>query len=435
MSNSSENDVDQQEEDDLSLQYNYKEDTNVLAFLKRPGFRDQLKVVLCALVITGLMSMFIVQKILRDQTESYLRDIIEANNSRPPNADNITAFYTDTLKSVCAATKWQKNVYLNCTNVKQMMGWPRYTVNPQGAMNLRNSMLTCLRWAIDAGVGLVMPRIAVRATDDIIWFDHWDNYNFLFDENSLRTVIADECPQLKLYDPYLDVSIKVNSTAGGFTHYSPGKFREHIDSVVKNAPNYTNETSIVIWENEPLFGWNSFLEGKNIHQTLFKAVNFRKDILDLSEKIIDLLPPKFIGFHLRNERDTGAYNYSTQVTPLVKMMKENFTDIKTIYVAIGTIEIEEQFRSDMKDLGLEVISKRSLIDKYNKDDLLKELDNLQFDQSGVIDYHVLIKSHYFFGVGISSFSFGVAFERGKGNFEDCYCRLHGGVLGEFKCCF
>jgi hypothetical protein len=425
------------EEDDLSISYDIRvKQTGFFSACLKSRKRREISLVMAGVLIFLLIGTLVTQKILSDKTISELREVIRTNNGiKKPPALNISLFYLDSLESLCDSTRWQPNVYLNCTNVKQMMGWPQFTVNPQGAMNLRNSMLTCVRWAIDGGMGLIMPRIAVRNPEDIIWFDHWEDYSYLFDENGLRATLGEECPQLKIYDTYHKVSKQVNSTAGGFTHYAPGSFRKHVDELIASVPNYSKDDSIVIWENEPLFGFYFDKESKNVHKSLSKAVNFRPDLLAIASVVISLLPKNFVGMHLRCERDTGAYNYSTQVTPMLEMMKQNFTHIDTIYVAVGTPEIEEQFRADMNAHNLKVISKSSLLSSDKQTGLQEKMSNLGFDQQGVIDYQVLIQSDYFFGVGISSFAFGVAFERGRGNYENCNCRLHGGILGEFKCCF
>ena len=344
------------------------------------------------------------------------------------------ATYPDTLESLCSTTEWRSDLFLNCTNVKQLPGWPNISVNPQGAMNIRNSMLSCVRWAIDGGMGLILPRIAARYDKDIINFDHWEDYDFLFDMDMLRATLMQECPQLRLYDTYYQVEEQHNSTGLGFTHYEVGTFKRHIDDIVRDR-NHTSNKTLVVWENEPLFGWNFFKENKRIHRSLYRAVNFRKDLLVIASEVVSLLPPRFVAIHLRNELDTIAYNYTSQVTPLLDMMKNNFTDIDTIYVAVGTPKIEEKFRADMKTHGYNVISKLSLLNSQKKTDLLDRVNKLPFDQRGVIDFQVLLRAEYFFGVGISSFAYGVAYERGNGDLEDCNCHLHGIILGEFKCCY
>lgn len=345
------------------------------------------------------------------------------------------ATFPDSLESLCQTTEWRKDLFLNCTNIKQLPGWPNISVNPQGAMNIRNSMLTCVRWAIDGGMGLIIPRIAGRLDTDIINFEHWENYDWLFDMDRLRATLAAECPQLKLYDTYYKVDEQWNSTGLGFTHYDHGTFKRHIDDIMLEMNRTSHNKTLVVWENEPLFGWNFYRENKRIHQSLYRAVNFRPELLTIASQVVSLLPPKFVAIHLRNELDTIAYNYTTQVAPLLDMMKNNFTDIDTIYIAVGTPKIEQKFRDDMKVYGYKVISKRSLLDTEKTVDILAKVNKLPFDQRGVIDFQILLQAEYFFGVGISSFAYGVAFERGNGDLEDCKCHLHGIVLGEFKCCY
>jgi hypothetical protein len=78
-----------------------------------------------------------------------------------------------------------------------------------GVGNMRNFMLTCVRYAIEAGAsGLVMPRIRKRNDDDIkAIFDGKDfrPFGYLFDEENFRTAMGDNCPQMTIYDDWTKV--------------------------------------------------------------------------------------------------------------------------------------------------------------------------------------------------------------------------------------
>lgn len=342
----------------------------------------------------------------------------------------------NSLESLCSITEWRRDLFLNCTNVEQLPEKQKYTVGPQGTTNLRSAMLTCIRWAIDGGMGLILPKLAARKDNDIIYFNHWENYDYLFDLDMLRNTLQRECPQLKLYDTFHPVDQKVFSGANHQVHYDYGTYRQKVDDLARKA-NHTSDKTLVIWEDVPLLGWNFYREDNKIHESLYNAVNFRAELLSIASKVISLLPTKFVGIHLRNEDDMDAYTYNKQVIPLLEMMTNNFSYINTIYVAVGTPAIEEKFRNDMKAHDFDVISKRSLLNTTENANLYERMNSFSFDQRAVIDFQILKHAEYFFGIGLSSFAYGVAFERGNGDrdLNNCRCRIHGMIFSEFKCCY
>jgi len=423
---------------DLSVNYNQNTRPNSFfsGFLKSENLQKQLLIALVMIVV--FIICLIVQKILYYITIKELNDVIDWQEARynDPQEPIYSMYLVDDLKSLCSATVWQPNLYLNCTNVNKLGGWEKFSVNPQGATNVRNSMLSCVRWAIDGGMNLIMPQIAVRSEVDIGLFNHWENYDFLFDEPGLKAVMAAECPQLKIYDTCHHVENKVISENRAFTKYTFGTFRKHIDDLLASTGNYTKNTPTVVWENEPFLGWFFYKDSKKVHDTLTKAVRFRSNLVLIASMVISLLPSNFIGMHLRLEKDFGAYNYSTQVEPMLEYLQTNLSHIDTIYVAVGDPEVEEFFRADMKSRNKNVISKNSLLSSIKTTHfLMDEINSLTFDQKGAIDYHVLKEADFFFGIGISSFAFGLAFDRGDGNIANGRARLQGGIIGDFFQCF
>lgn len=73
-----------------------------------------------------------------------------------------------------------------------------------GVGNLRNFVLTCVRYAIEAGAtGLVMPAIRKRKDDDIKVIFHRPDlrpFGYLFDEENFRRAMGENCPRMTLYD-------------------------------------------------------------------------------------------------------------------------------------------------------------------------------------------------------------------------------------------
>lgn len=102
------------------------------------------------------------------------------------------------LKRACnEVEEWLEGVVFMCDN------------NFGGVGNVRNFILTCVRYAIDAGAtGIVMPSIRKRKDDNIkIIFDPSDfrPFNYLFDEQNFRQAMAENCPQMTIFDTWSDV--------------------------------------------------------------------------------------------------------------------------------------------------------------------------------------------------------------------------------------
>jgi hypothetical protein len=345
--------------------------------------------------------------------------------------------YEDSLKSLCDATIWQPGLYLNCTNVLNLPGKPEGTGNPQGTFNVKNAMQTCVRWAIDAGMGFIIPRIAIRSKTNLEYFDEWADFSFLFDEDNLRQTMSKECPQLEMYDHNHKIDKKIVAERRSFTYYANGWYRYHVNTLLNKSGHDLGKNSVVIWENEPLFSWEFYKDGDNVHQALYNAIKFNPSILAVGKTVTSLLPSSYIGIHIRAEKDAegflGILNYNTQVQGFLRVYKKQYSNIKTIYVATGDQSIDERFRDEMSDLDAKIVTKWDLASSNNQ--LRNQLDQLRFDQLGIVDYEVLRSSTAFFGMSLSSYTFGIGYERGNGNLTKCNCHITGEIPSIFNCCF
>ncbi|KAK8082158.1 hypothetical protein PG996_000939 [Apiospora saccharicola] len=79
--------------------------------------------------------------------------------------------------------------------------------NSGGPGNIRNYILTCIRYAIEAGAsGLVMPRIATRSPTNLAGLRAGSQpLGYMFDEAHFRTALGAACPQIELYETLEDV--------------------------------------------------------------------------------------------------------------------------------------------------------------------------------------------------------------------------------------
>lgn len=348
---------------------------------------------------------------------------------------------TTTLKSLCKTTVWRPNLYLDCST--RPIGFsPSLRFDAQGTINVRNSLITCLRFAIDGGMGFILPNIAIRSDKDPRIFDSMGNITLLFDDVSLVQNLNDECPELKIhYNRSEVVASIITSRAERYKRYSGiGSYRKYID---ESTSIEIQQESIVFSENAPLFGWDFRKDSTAVHDSLMNIVQFNTSLQAIGNSLASKIDVDFLGFHLRAEIDWPLDAYDSHISTFLNVFntRRQFEDIQTIYVAIGSIEIENKFREQMKALNIEVISKTSLMNSYQH--ILAQTTALSFDQLAVIDYQVLKQSKYFVGNGASSFSYGIAYERGNGELTKCDCHLINSdsawvppnTVGPFVCCY
>ncbi|RYE12936.1 MAG: hypothetical protein EOP34_09840 [Rickettsiales bacterium] len=190
---------------------------------------------------------------------------------------------------------------------------------------------------------------------------------------------------------------------------------------------------VVIEEGNPLFGWEFEKDSWETHTSIIEAVQFQSWIQDLSTQLKNQLPQYFAGIHLRVEDDAPWFKYDEQVATFIGQLDYRFPDIKTVYVAVGDKKWENKFRDEMNNHNITVISKWSLAQSNST--LYKKLSELRFDVLAAVDYEIIIESKFFFGLGLSSFTYAVAFQRGNGNISLCNCALMGPVDDHFTCCY
>jgi GDP-fucose protein O-fucosyltransferase len=317
-----------------------------------------------------------------------------------------------TLEEVCQETVWQKDLYLNCTNLAG------------GTINVRNSVMTCIRWAVDGGMTLVLPKIATRSKKHAgSWFDTWEKLDYLFDSNNMKQILSKKCPGLILQDyDSTDQNIpnKVTAPTEEWTAYEKSTYRSRVSEVLKAEEKKRGKIwgPVVIGEDSSLWGWYFYKE-PIVRDELYEVLQFNPNILSHANVLIDLLPSKFIAIHLRVEEDAGWHTFDDVVKWFKDTLISNNNNIHDIYIAVGRRSIEEKFRKAMENYN--VISKWTLASGHEK--LIQSMEALKFDQMAIIDFEILKHSSYFYGLAQSSFSFAVAFERSKHHLQSCNCNL------------
>lgn len=97
------------------------------------------------------------------------------------------------LRKHCDTIEWRQGIYFDCST------------NSGGIGNMRSFILTCIRYAIDGGVGLVMPTIRKRDDNNLAnLFTNIDMpLGYMFDEKFFLNSMAEYCPQLVIVPEFV----------------------------------------------------------------------------------------------------------------------------------------------------------------------------------------------------------------------------------------
>lgn len=346
------------------------------------------------------------------------------------------------LARVCKETTWTPGVVFICDD------------NSGGIGNIRNYILTCVRYGIEAGAtGLVLPRIRARSANDLsnLFAEH-QPFDFYFDKDHFIYGLQTACPQMTVYDsadaiPNVKKPLKPEviqpitfTKRGGCDQRELNKhsdrfgikFREHVKKTSEDQkiPQPSLEHPRVFataWG--VMFDLMVYRDGPEFVSTFGGLLRFRKDILELGLKTVKYMrqyastqgttaPGKpigstnFTGMHLRTEADAMKNwpSFEQQSKTYLDKMRALQPASSAAYVATGN-ETEAGKLTDIarSKYLIGVMTKRKLLEAYPVD--LQALDKLSWDQQALIDFIVLLEAEYFFGMSPSSFSMNVALKR------------------------
>lgn len=207
-----------------------------------------------------------------------------------------------------------------------------------------------------------------------------------------------------------------------------GTFREDLDWWLHNKANVTRsakEPVIIVFRWAVFFDWPIWIDGPVFANTFGRLLKIKPDVISLAVKVLQgiynadtglshsqssgpLLD--YLGVHLRVEDDSLEWwpNEKTQIDSYVTKVRSLESKPRTTYVATGSAVGLEHISSRMADeFGTRVLSKETILNGTD----LEQLKKLQWDQQGLVDYCVLLRSHYFLGIFQSSFAQNIAVRR------------------------
>ncbi|KAJ0118254.1 lternative oxidase [Diaporthe amygdali] len=349
------------------------------------------------------------------------------------------------LKRTCnEVTEWVEGVVWLCDN------------NWGGVGNVRNFILTCLRYAIEAGVtGITLPAIQKRNDDNIIDINSgkdFRHFSYFFDEENFRQALGENCPRITIYDSWAEIPNittpqgsfepeiekisphqffdRGNCDGGELDHHTDrfgDVFREWLQSEEDGTPPSAANPRLFRMTDYPgvLWEWPRWHDGPEFSNTFGGLLKFNEQVMRLGKKALENMhtfaqkhartrdplsietrssaanPSAFMGMHLRTEADAVKFwpTYEEQETAYLAKAKE--LELPVAYVATGNLsEAHKLSAAADKALGMLVVSKADLL----TGDDAEELASLSWDQQGLVDYIVLVGSEYFVGNSRSSFS-------------------------------
>ena len=262
------------------------------------------------------------------------------------------------LSPLCRQTKWTEGLWLHCHNYCG----PNKTSVCGGLNNARNRIQTCIRLAIDAGAGLILPSATERDEDHLVKTNGAVHVcpEVFFNTEYLQTSMHEQCPQFKLRmcDDRTGIKHVLQTPKRHYLDaaHSNGTFRQYVEEVFERSPlNLTDVSATnpaVVNFGDSFIGWDyrksgevsdqlslffsrhfkhskawypgtfrwiltqpilgrvelipSSLQLMTLRKALFKVIKFNQDLLNLSSKIGQhpkLNNGAYIGVHLRGEKD------------------------------------------------------------------------------------------------------------------------------------
>ncbi len=326
---------------------------------------------------------------------------------------------------------------------------------------MRNYILTCIRYAIEAGASsLVMPHIESRSADNLTsLLGGPQPLGYFFDEAHFRASLAVACPQIQLHDSITAVPrlnrTKTGARDGEAEKITPHDFglrggcdqkdlNRHADlfgprfrawlattAILFNVPPVSlRNPRLVRFTRGVQWDWPVWTDGPELANTFGGLLRIRPDVLQLGRKVEAAMRQvaqgtrsggargqdgRFIGFHLRTDYDTLASwpRYDVQATVFLREASRRGLGAAPAYLVTGNASEGTRFaeQTALHNRGLRVLTKQRLLDGQENGDTLKQLQSLTWDQQALVDFVVLLRCDYFVGVSPSPFSINVAGKR------------------------
>ena len=375
---------------------------------------------------------------------------------------------SEAIKSICDDVEWNSAFVFTCDN------------SYGGVGNIRNSVLHCVRYAISAGAGLVIPKIILRNSHNIVQLETGERttLDYMFDVKHFVESLRLSCPALNLYYTEDDIPnrekspdpisiapeslVEGKSRDGSAALQNSDQWRHQFYQWLEQYATKNKEGPMIVCVGRLFLQYSVYSDGERFALEFGGIIKIRADARELATTTIrtliqayslsvdlngPILKDAFLGIHLRTESDAmhawgsvGDFwpfsKYKDQSAKYIEHIQDpSRPSTKVIYVASGDLNEVGKFAEDVKALNMTVATKFHLLNGKDKEDL----EALAWDQQALVDFLIMPMASDFAGLGISSFAWNVALRRhlfakqknflhidGPQMFEDEFSILYGG---------
>ncbi|KAK0734002.1 hypothetical protein B0T26DRAFT_633050 [Lasiosphaeria miniovina] len=337
------------------------------------------------------------------------------------------------ISALCASKQWTPGLILSCDPT------------PGGIGQVRNAHLTCIRFAMEMGAELVVPRIVKRDEKDIAVLmpnvggpQRGHPIDYLFKFEHLNQTLAACCPQMKVYRSMDDLynvpqvmkghpislyDIHASLANGSVIDDMPSlgqQIKKYIDEV---AP--TDNRVYPIRFNLAVTKWafQTAYDGPAFAGSFGRLLRAHEDarrlaaaaLYNLSKGFGFNLDPRkgikestFVGAHLRTETDVDSLvpDYESQAAYLLDFIVNS--RVRVVFLATGATEEQTTaFVARARDFNVTVVLKKDIL---HGDDLAL-LDRLSWDQRALVDYEIMLRAGLMAGPSESGYAWNLALRR------------------------
>lgn len=338
------------------------------------------------------------------------------------------------LHQQCESTKWvEDDVYLQCGGMAA------------GLTSIMSQVKVCLKMAVEAGTGIVLPSMPLRDSTDLKEFNFFNNdaymtYDRWFDADHLAKQFARACPRLKIVhpeeldSPTVAVRDRWNIDIGAAPGYQQFQsyfwtgrpFKAFFDEQyarLKQLASLSPErdeskkgiTVLTIDSNFLLFRITDDPTGRDLKlwNDLSHLIRFTEPARRIVSQLLAHINRPFYGIHFRVEDDAIWSSLDNQLRVDLDALDSAWAKYgqagaqkPLVYLACGDREQVQKFVAAGKERGWEVTHKWLLA--QSNGDALEMINDLPFDFQGAVDMGVMLKSVFFLGLTGSAFSSTIA---------------------------
>ncbi|KAK2625500.1 hypothetical protein QTJ16_004812 [Diplocarpon rosae] len=333
---------------------------------------------------------------------------IYANAPQSPSRDlfDYPPLFSPAMRKLCGGTPWDESVVFMCSA-------------PAGNVaEVRNEILSCVRYAMAAGGSLVIPRIAARALPRGVGAGNSTDLKHFFDTDHFVDSLRLSCPQMRLYKTAFSVQdgerargpftlqpetlLKPISGAGS---QIPGQWKALFDQWLAESLESDAGGPVIIQLGHSPLTYPIASDGAALEH-FGKILKIRADIRDLATsailkfaethaiscKVKDLMRKNvLLGAYLSTATDLDALPASDRLNARYDTQSRLYLD-HAIRANLSVIYAASEHRADIprlfKDaaaLGIKVTSKLDLLRGRDRQSLLA----LTPDQQSLVDLLVL----------------------------------------------